>query len=216
MNDSSAPPAGTGARGRTTIALAIAVLGAAVLAVVAIGDLGGRDGQAGVNPSASIPPSNAVATPTATQPPSDTPSASTGPSLQPSSNGGNDAIPIRIDLVTATRAHVYIDIVDRAGILTGAKSGVPGDGQSVEGQRLVVENLDATTLQLTWVDFPIDNGLALFIDRTETGYRFLLVQPGPTGGTDSIGFDRQLVLTFRQPISAADVDAFLQEGLASG
>ena len=40
-----------------------------------------------------------------------------------------------------------------------------------------------------------------------------MVQPAPTGATDAIGFDRVLILSFSQPISAAQVEAFLQEGL---
>jgi hypothetical protein len=32
---------------------------------------------------------------------------------------------------------------------------------SVDAYTLKVENLDASTLKLTWVDFPIDNALAL-------------------------------------------------------
>ena len=84
---------------------------------------------------------------------------------------------------------------------------------SVEPYRLQVENLDATTLELTWVDFPIDNALALYIDESEGGLRLVLVQPEPTGTTDAMGFDRVLILSFSEPISADDVDPFLQDGL---
>ena len=99
------------------------------------------------------------------------------------------------------------------GLLVGAASGTPGDGASVEAYTVNVENLDPTTLRLSWVDFPIDNALALYIDRSEDGYRFVLVQPDPTGTTDAMGFDRELVLTFAQPISASQVETFLQGGL---
>ena len=99
------------------------------------------------------------------------------------------------------------------GLLVEAASGTPGDGASVEAYTVNVENLDPTTLRLSWVDFPIDNALALYIDRSEDGYRFVLVQPDPTGPTDAMGFDRELVLTFAQPISASQVETFLQGGL---
>ncbi len=69
------------------------------------------------------------------------------------------------------------------------------------------------TLKLTWMDYPIDNALALYIDESDGGYRFLLVQPAPTGTTDAIAFDRELVLSFSEPISASQAEAFLQEGL---
>ena len=111
------------------------------------------------------------------------------------------------------RGHVYVDIVDGTGLLVDAASGTPGDGASVEAYTVNVENLDPTTLRLSWVDFPIDNALALYIDRFEDGYRFVLVQPDPTGTTDAMGFDRELVLTFSQPISASQVETFLQGGL---
>ena len=84
---------------------------------------------------------------------------------------------------------------------------------SVEPYTLKVENVDATTLKLTWVDFPIDNALALYIDKSDPGIRLVLVQPEPADPGDSIGFDRELVLSFSEPISAHQVEAFLQDGL---
>ena len=126
-------------------------------------------------------------------------------------DGGSDAMPIKVDLENATGADVYVDIADTTGLLVDARSGTPGDGMSVE--TLVAENIDATTLKLTWVDFPIDNALALYIDEHEGGIRFLLVQPEPSGPTDAMGFDRELILSFSEPISADDVETLLVEGL---
>ena len=91
--------------------------------------------------------------------------------------------------------------------------GSAAEGQSAEPYTLQVENIDATTLKLKWVDYPIDNALALYIDEFEGGIRLLLVQPEPTGPTDSIAMDRELVLSFSQPIAADQVEAFLQDGL---
>ena len=196
-----------------TLGLAAVVL--ASFAVVALG--GGRGGgsDAGaVIPPPSAAPTAAPVTPTSSPVPTAEPSnaPSPAPTAEPS-DGGNDAMPIRVDLTTATGADVYVDIVDRTGLLVGAASGTPGDGASVEAYTVNVENLDPTTLRLSWVDFPIDNALALYIDRVEDGYRFVLVQPDPTGPTDAMGFDRELVLTFAQPISASQVETFLQGGL---
>ena len=126
---------------------------------------------------------------------------------------GSDAMPIRVDLITATDADVYVDIVDRTGLLVDAASGTPGDGASIEAYTVTVENLGPTTLRLSWVDYPIDNALALYIDPFEDGFRLVLVQPEPTGPTDAMGVDRELVLTFSEPISASQVEAFLQGGL---
>ena len=126
-------------------------------------------------------------------------------------DGGSDAMPIKVVLENATGADVYVDIADTTGLLVDARSGTPGDGMSVE--TLTAENIDATTLKLTWVDFPIDNALALYIDEHEGGIRFLLVQPEPSGPTDAMGFDRELILSFSEPISAEDVETLLVEGL---
>ena len=125
-------------------------------------------------------------------------------------------MPIRVDLRNATGAQVHVDIVDRPGVVVAAESGRPGDGASVETDTLVVRNVDARTLRLTWVDYPIDNALALYIDRTETGYRFVLIQPEPSDDTDAIAFDRELILRFADDISANDVEAFLQGGFDTG
>jgi len=195
-----------------TLGLTAVVL--ASFAIVAFG--GGRNGSdAGV----VIPPPSAAPTaapvvptpsPVPTVEPSNAPSAA--PTAEPS-DVGTDAMPIRVDLTTATGADVHVDIVDRTGLLVGAASGTPGDGVSVEAYTVKVENLDPTTLRLSWADFPIDNALALYVDRSEDGYRFVLVQPEPTGPTDAMAFDRELVLTFAQPISADQVETFLQGGL---
>jgi len=125
-------------------------------------------------------------------------------------------MPIRVDLRNSTGAQVHVDVVDRPGVVVGAESGRPGDGASVESDKLVVQNVDARTLRLTWADFPIDNALVLYIDRTETGYRFVLIQPEPSGDTDSIAFDRELILRFAADISANDVEPFLQGGFDTG
>ena len=122
-------------------------------------------------------------------------------------------MPITVDLVNATGAAVYVDIVDHTGLLVDAASGTPGDGASVEGYTLAATNVDARTLKLTWIDFPIDNGLSLYVDRIGGHLRLLLIQPEPGGTTDAIGFDRELVLTFSQPVSASSVETFLQGGL---
>ena len=190
--------------------IAAGVVLAAFVAVTAFGGGGGAN-DGGVAPLPATPrPSTPVATPA----PSEAPAPSETPVTAPVPNdGGLDAMPIKVDLDNATGADVYVDIADRSGLLVDAASGTPGDGMSVEPYTLKVENVDATTLQLTWVDFPIDNALALYIDETDAGIRLVLVQPEPTGRTDAIGFDRALILSFSEPISADRVEAFLQDGL---
>lgn len=173
---------------------------AAVIAFTAFG--GGSTGDPVLAPVASPGPS-APGTPV--------PAPDETPEPTPDPDAGSDAMPFRVDLRNATGADVYVDIVDSTGRLVEAGSGTPGDGMSVDG--LAVENIDAKTLKLTWADFPIDNALALYVDEHEGGIRLLLVQPGPTGTTDAIGFDRELILSFSEPISADQVETVLTEGL---
>jgi hypothetical protein len=140
-------------------------------------------------------------------------SAPIGTPIPAPSDGGGDAMPMIVDLENATGADVDVDVIDHTGTLADAVSGTPGDGASVEPYTLLVENVDDRTLRLTWVDFPIDNDLALFIDETTTGLRFVLVQPEPTESSDAMAFDRILELTFDAPVSAGQVEAILQDGL---
>jgi hypothetical protein len=212
-------------RGRTTVvALGAAIAGIVVIAAIALGGRGNGGGNAvgvplpGTSPSAApivTPvPSAAPATPVPTAEPTEVPQDTPNdiPPDEPT-DGGSDAMPLTVNLENATGADIRVDIVDRTGFLVDAASGTPGDGVSVATYTLKVENVDAKTLKLTWSDYPIDNALALYIDEIPGGYRFLLVQPDPTTTTDAIAFDRELVLTFSGPISASQVEAFLQSGL---
>jgi hypothetical protein len=204
-----------------------AVIGTAALVVGFLAGGGGPDRHQAAAPLPSAGPTvspSPSATPGATPRPTVNPAPTTVPATtadptpggSPTTSpgdGGSDAIPLTVELDNATGANVHVDIVDRPGILVAAGSGEPGDGASVEPYRLRVENVDARSLRLTWVDYPIDNALALYIDRVGDGYRLLLVQPEPAGPTDSIAFDRELILTFSEAVSAAAVEAFLQDGL---
>ena len=183
----------------------VVIIGAVVLAgtfATAAAFNGGR-GQDVEAPVSEAPVSEAPASDAPVQPPAVTP----GPT-----DGGGDAMPIRVDLTIVDNHHdVYVDIVDLSGKLESAQSGTPADGVSVDSYTMKIENLDERTLRLTWSDYPIDNALALYID--ETGSRLLLVQPEPTGETDAIALDRQLILTFEEPIAAGDIQGFVQDGL---
>jgi hypothetical protein len=123
------------------------------------------------------------------------------------------AADLRVDLQSTSGQDVYVDIVDRSGTIERAVTGRPAEGVSVGSGTLQVENLDARTVRLMWSDFPIDNQLRLFVDPIGVGYRFLMIQPAPTGPADAMGEDRILDLTFDRQVSAAEVETFIQEGL---
>ena len=183
------------------VSIVVGTILAAVIAFTAFGGGGSTDDPV-------LPP---VVSPSPSAPSTPVPAPDETPGPTPVPDGGSDAMPIKVDLRNATGADVYVDIVDSTGLLVAARSGTPGDGMSVEG--LVAENIDAATLKLTWTDFPIDNELALYVDEHEGGIRFLLVQPGPTGTTDAMGFDRELILSFSEPISADQVETIIVEEL---
>jgi hypothetical protein len=144
-----------------------------------------------------------------TDPP--TPEPTERPSEDPEpTDGGSDAIPIKVDLDNATGANVYVDIVDHTGDLAAARTGDPGDGASVAPNTLQVRNLDQRTFELTWVDYPVDNALALYITREGDGYRLVLIQPEPTEPTDAIAYDRMLILEFDHDVDPEDIEAELQ------
>ena len=126
-------------------------------------------------------------------------------------DGDADEVPTVVDLETADGHDVSVDLSEIVHLLDGAESGHPGEGMSVEPYTLKIENLDERTLKLTWVDFGIDNELTLY--RFQDGKVFVMVQPDPNGDVDAIGFDRELILTFTEPVSADEIEGFVQGGL---
>jgi hypothetical protein len=192
-------------RSAQIIPIAAIAAGAALVAVVAFAAVGGGRGDGNGQGGIAAPPATAA-------PPAPTIAPTAKPTAEPTDDGF-DARPTRVDIETVAGGDVYVDIVDSTGLVVGATSGTPAEGQSVGQYTLEVENLDATTLKLSWVDYPIENALTLYIDEHDGAIRLLLIQPAPTGPTDAIALDRELILSFSRPISADQVESFLQEGL---
>jgi hypothetical protein len=210
----------TGALRPATLSIVgLAIAAAAVVAVAAnpgrAGAAPGASASATPTASASAMPPRPTRVPTPSSTPAPviaTPAPTPDPSVDPS-DGGQDAIPMNLDLETFDGHAVSLDIVDRTGSITSATSGRPGDGASVEAYTVEVVNVDDRTIRLTWIDYPIDNRVALFVDQVDGRVQLLLVQPEPSGATDSIGFDRQVDLTFDHAVDASTVRAILQDGL---
>jgi hypothetical protein len=187
---------------------AIGVATAAVIALVAFGGNGGGTGDQGgivVPPPAASPSTPAAPTTKPTASPSSKPS--------PTPGGGDDGTPIRVSIATVNHADVTVDIVDETSRIVDVRSGPAIEGASVDYDRVSVENVDATTLRLTWTDYPMDSTLTLFVSQGDGRFRFVLVRPGPTETTDAMAFDRQLLVRFATPIDASEVDPFVQDGL---
>lgn len=178
---------------------------AAVLAVVAVlilvaGGVFGRGADPSPDPGAT-PSAAPSAQPRATPAPS--------PTLKPT-DGPSDG-PFKVDLENLTGDDVSVVIDDETGTLTGAASGIPGDGMSVRWFDVLVENLDAETVRIVWVGLPRDEQLTLAITADSGTYRLLLVQAAPPANSDALGFDRVLDLRFESPVSASDVEVTIEE-----
>ena len=208
---------------RLPASLAVAGLAVTAVAVVALAAGPLRPGPAhaaqpspsapvspSAAPSVSAPPAKPDPTPVPTPVPTQAPTQS--PIIDPN-DGGEDAMPITVDLDTADQHDVSIDIVDRTGSISLASSGRPLEGMSVDFDALAVENVDGHTLRLTWTDFAMDNRLALFVDEVGGRLQLILVRPEPTQPVDAIGGDRVLVLVFDRDVEAASVRTFVQSEL---
>ena len=148
----------------------------------------------------TVAPSTPAPTAVTTAPPTTAPTAATTPAPLGSAH---------VVLTVATANSVTIDVTDGSATLTKATSGTPGDGASVEAFKLVVTNRTPTSLRLTWLGGPCDATNTLAIDAARR--RLLLVQKECPG--DAIATDRILDLEFATPVEAADLEAFLQDGL---
>ena len=138
----------------------------------------------------------------AVSPPS--PTATTAPLATGTGIGSAHVI-----LAVGTADAVTIDVTDHSGTLIAATSGTPGDGASVEVDRIVVTNISPTMLRLTWIGGPCPSANSLSIDALRG--QFLLMQPGCSG--DALATDRVLELEFATPIDAAGLETSLQDGL---
>lgn len=183
-------------RGRVLPAVALLIALVAVVAVVASGALS-RAGDPG-RPGPSAPPSAAPTpkpTPTPTPEPNETP----------------DGI-FNLDLDTVDDHDVTIVVDDTTGTVVKVSSGSPRDGMSVRWFDMLVENLDATTLRLTWVGLPVDETVRLFVSEEDGKLRLQFAQAAPPINSDAMGYDRILVVKFDGPVSADDVTWSMQEG----
>lgn len=226
MNSTQAQPANDSIRPAAIVALGVAAVTVSLVAIVALGGFGGGNGSGNGNVVVPPPvnPSAVPSAPTVTPPPSAEPMtkptpkpipATPKPTMTPSAaptNMSGEPTPITVHLATANDADVTVTILDYTGRLVDAKSGTPAEGVSVGTGAIDIENLNARTLKLTWSDYPIDNHLDLVIEWFDGKLRFMLAQPAPTGDTDAIAMDRELILKFAQPVSAGQVMSSLSEG----
>jgi hypothetical protein len=135
--------------------------------------------------------------------PQPSPTAQPSPSAAPSDAGAG---PVVIDLDLATDHAVSVTVDDATGDVVDVRSGQAGAGMSVRWGDVLVTNVDARTIQVTWVGLPIDEQLDLVIGRDGETVTLAFEQDLPPAFSDAMGLDRVLVVTFADPVDADDVE----------
>ncbi len=100
---------------------------------------------------------------------------------------------------------VQLAISDPEALIEQASSGQAADGMSVGWAEAIVRNVGPNDLEVVWTGIPRDE-LVTLVARSD-GDRVLLRfgQEAPPANSDLMGADRIVVLTFAEPIDAADV-----------
>lgn len=191
-------------RGRVLPAAALLLALIAVVAVVASGALG-RAGSDGPTPSA---PPSASPTPTPEATPTPTPPA------QPSDEPADGIFDVDLDKLDDHDVTIVVD--DATGTIVKASTGTPDNGMSVRWFDLKVENVDAKTLRLIWVGLPVDEEMPLSVTRKDGKLHLRFVQDSPPMYSDAMGYDRNLIVTFDQPVSADDVTFSFEASASTG
>lgn len=178
-----------------------AVLSVAALAVV----VAVAFAAAGASPDPSDPPAAPVVTPLPSVPatPVVTPAPSEPTAPTPAPSRGVDGAEIALDVFLGH--DVALGISDPGNLVVGATSGTAGDGMSVRWGSSIVRNLDANTIEVTWVGFPRDELVTLVVKAEGDGVLLRFGQAAPPAFSDAMGADRVAVLTFASPVSAEDV-----------
>ena len=208
MNTTQSLPARGSIRTKATVAFGVAAVSIALVPIVAFGGFGGR----GSNGGAVVPPSGGPSAPAPSHQPTSEPSKAPSPSPIPTKAPAHLPLPFKVDLKNSTGADVTVDVVDYTESVVDAVSGTPGEGGSVGNDSIDVKSVGPKSLKLTWIDFGIDNELTLYVYRSDTGYRLVLIQPDPTEPADAMGYDRELILTFADPVSTGQIEASLLDG----
>ena len=175
-------------RGQALVVSTILIAIVAALAALAYG--ASPAGEGAPDPSSSPAPSERpVATPTV------------APS--PSTPVDGDVV-VELDIATDHDVSVVVD--DATGRIVAVRSGRAGDGMSVRWFDVKVENVDATTIRITWVGLPVDEEIALTVTESDGSIALDFAQAGPPAYSDAVGFDRVLEIEFDAAVDAADVE----------
>ena len=178
--------------GRVAAAGVAAVALATIIGAVAFG--------AGQQPSNSpTPTASPTSTPAPTSPATPIP-ATPAPTAEPV------GVPAVVVLDTINDQDPRLAIDDQTGRLVTARSGQGGDGMSVRWNSAKVDQVDPTTIRVTWVGFPGEEDVVLTVDAKDGTPVLIFDQKAPYANTDALGADRVLILTFDSPVDATKVD----------
>lgn len=184
-------------------------LAAVALAVAAVGIsvMGSPPQNPSIVPGQSGSPVPSPSPSTSAQAePSSAPSATPAPGDPFQPIGSPAVAPIRVLLGGEGGAETSVDVVDESGLLVSAVAGPNTLG--MEFQTFDASNDVPNRIRLTWPGLPCDTVHRLTIDATMTTLTLDL----PTCSGDSIGVDRSLILTFRNPVDAASLTTTLYRG----
>ena len=69
----------------------------------------------------------------------------------------------------------------------------------------IVRNVDPRTVEVTWTGLPGDEAITLVAKPQGKGVLLRFGQQAPPAVSDAMGADRIVVLTFADPVDAADI-----------
>ena len=174
-----------------------------ILAVLAVAACGGTAAQPTSTP---VPAATPDATPVAHEPtPVPTPGITFAPSIPLSTPGpdGVDGAVIALDVFLDHR--VTLAFSDPDHLIVDAVTGHAKDGMSVGRGETIVRNVDPKTVEVTWSGLSGDEAISLVAKPQGTGVLLQFGEQVPPVNSDAMGADRVAVLTFANPVDAADI-----------
>jgi hypothetical protein len=146
------------------------------------------------------------ASPDAPEPtPFPTPAVTDAPSVPVSTPGADGVDGVVLPLDVFLDNVVTLQFSDRDGLLVDAVSGSAKDGMSVRWGEAIVRNVDPRTVEVTWTGLPGDEAITLVAKPQGEGVLLRFGQQAPPAYSDAMGADRIVVLTFADPVDAADI-----------
>ena len=152
------------------------------------------------------PVATPAASPDAPQPtPIPTPVVTDAPSVPVSTPGAGGVDGAVISLDVFLDHEVTLAFSDPEGLIVDAVSGSAKDGMSVRWGEAIVRNVDPKTIEITWSGLPGDEAVTLVAKPQGNGVLLRFGQNAPPANSDAMGADRVAVLTFANPVDAADI-----------